>query len=87
MKLDGRKATYFRHLPADEADAVMAELEKAEAENDAQALKKCARLLLWLYKAFKGDACRNDEPFNFDGCEFESVRQFNAAWKKEAEKP
>jgi len=37
-----------------------------------------------LHKAFKKDATARYEPFNFDGCEFESVRQFNAAWKKEA---
>jgi len=83
MKLNDRKSTYFYHFPVDETDTVMADLAKAAEKNDAAAIKKCARLLTWLYEAFRGDPCGSDSPFDFDNCEFESVQQFNAAWKKE----
>lgn len=83
MKTNERGVTNFYQFPTDETDAVMADMEKAAKTGNLAALQKCAGLMAWLYKEFKGDPCRCDEPFEFDGCEFESVEQFNEAWKKE----
>jgi hypothetical protein len=85
MKLNERGFTDFYHFPVEETDAVMERMEKAEITDNLADLKRCARLLKWLLMAFKDDLCGSDEPFEFEACEFKNVRQFNAAWKKEAE--
>jgi hypothetical protein len=85
MKLNDRGVADFYHFPVDETDAVIAYIAKAEITDDLKALKRGARLLMWLYRAFKNDTCACDEPFEFDDCEFANVRQFNAAWKNEVE--
>jgi len=88
MKLDERGSTDFYHFPVDETKKVLAYMAKAEVADDLAALKRGTRLLLWLYRAFKDDLpCGSDEPFEFEGCEFANVRQFNIAWKNEVEKP
>ena len=87
MKLDERKSTDFYHFPVEETKKVLAYMAKAEITDDLAALKRGTRLLLWLYRAFKDDICRSDEPLDFETCEFANIRQFNIAWKNEVEKP
>ncbi|MDR2717177.1 MAG: hypothetical protein LBB89_03810 [Treponema sp.] len=85
MKLNKDKSADFYHFPVEETDRVMAEMAQAEKTGDLAALKRCARLLLWLWGAFQDDLCGSFEPFNFESCQFSNVREFNAAWRKEAE--
>jgi len=84
MKLDNSNSTDLYHFPVEETDAVMAYMAKAELTDSLASLKQGARLLMWLYRTFKHDTCKSDAPFDFEGSEFASVRQFNAAWKREA---
>ena len=86
MKMDSHEATDFYHFPVDETNAVMAYMAKAELMDDLAALKRGAKLFMWLYRAFKNDICDSNDPFGFESCEFADVQQFNAAWKKEVEK-
>jgi hypothetical protein len=83
MKLNDRNSTDFYHFPVEETDAVMAYMAKAELMDNLADLKRGARLLMWLYRAFKKDICASDEPFEFNDCNFADVKQFNASWKKE----
>jgi len=85
MKLDDHKFTDFYHFPVAETDAVMAYMAKAEILGNHKAIERGAKLLIWLYKAFKNDICSSDEPFDYEDCEFANVGQFNAAWKKAVE--
>jgi hypothetical protein len=48
MKLEEGRATDFISLPADEAERTLEALKQAEAANDIEALKWCARRLAWL---------------------------------------
>jgi hypothetical protein len=86
MKLNERGFTDFYHFPAEETDAVMERMAKAEITDNLADLKRCARLLKWLYDVFKDDTCGSDEPFEFEDCEFKNLRQFKTAWKKEVER-
>jgi hypothetical protein len=48
MKIDEGKMTYYLELPAEEAEKVLEALKQAEQTNDIEALKWCARRLVWL---------------------------------------
>jgi len=85
MKLDEHEFTDFYHFPVAETDAVMAYMAKAEITDNLAALKRGARLLMWLYRAFKNNICLDCEPFEFEGSEFANIGQFNTAWKKAVE--
>jgi hypothetical protein len=48
MKLDEGRSTDYLDLPAEEAERTLEALKQAEATNDIEALKWCARRLAWL---------------------------------------
>jgi len=48
MKLDSGRMTDFLSLPADEAERTLEAMKQAERTNDIEALKWCARRLVWL---------------------------------------
>jgi hypothetical protein len=82
MKKDEDGSVRMYVFSAEETDAVMADMARAAKADNLAALKKCAGLLAFLYNAFKNDDFGSFEPFDFEGCEFDNVQQFNAAWKK-----
>ena len=82
MKFDKDHWTYFIPFPTEETNTIMLAMEKAEKTSDMKTLQWCARKLMWLYSVFKSDPFGSCEPF-YQGClPFETVAQFNKAWKE-----
>lgn len=48
MKLDSGRSTDFVSLPAEEAEKTIEAIKQAEQTNDIEALKWCARRIVWL---------------------------------------
>ena len=76
MKLNSEGMTEFLYLPAEEAERTLEALKQAEQTNDIEALKWCARRLVWLDDT--AQIGNGDDSFY-------PSRFFNKDWKKEIE--
>ena len=74
MELDSGGLTDFLMLPAEEAKIITDELKKAEKTNDIEALKWCARRIVWLDDVSE---------IISSGDNFYPAHVFNKAWEKE----
>ena len=74
MKIDSGRETGFLALPAEEAGKTIEAMKKAEETSDIEALKWCARRIVWL-----------DDVSEIIGGEdyFYRAYLFNKAWQKE----
>ncbi|MCL2277180.1 MAG: hypothetical protein FWC21_04720 [Treponema sp.] len=74
MKKRGKyKEYYFLELPAEEMEKLIEAMKKAEQENDVEALKWCARRMVWLNDI--SQIIIEDDPFYPE-------RIFNMTWNE-----
>ena len=73
MILDTGKMTEFLSLPAGEAEAIIEAIKQAEQTNDIEALKWCARRIIWLADVSEIES-GDDEHY--------PARFFNMAWNE-----